>query len=73
MSISERLVSVETKTTVGFSAFPEEIYTAPESWVREAYPNLIHYKRLAKGGHFAAWEQPEEFVSEMRESFRSVR
>jgi pimeloyl-ACP methyl ester carboxylesterase len=55
------------------SAFPEEIYTAPESWVREAYPNLIHYNRLAKGGHFAAWEQPDEFVSEMRESFRSVR
>ncbi len=55
------------------SAFPEEIYTAPESWVREAYPNLIHYNRLANGGHFAAWEQPDEFVSEMRESFRSVR
>jgi len=55
------------------SAFPEEIYTAPESWVREAYPNLIHYNRLAKGGHFAAWEQPDEFVSEMRESFASLR
>jgi pimeloyl-ACP methyl ester carboxylesterase len=55
------------------SAFPEEIYTAPESWVRQAYPNLIHYNRLAKGGHFAAWEQPDEFVGEMRESFRSVR
>jgi len=55
------------------SAFPEEIYTAPESWVREAYPNLIHYNRMAKGGHFAAWEQPDEFVSEMRESFRSLR
>jgi pimeloyl-ACP methyl ester carboxylesterase len=55
------------------SAFPEEIYTAPESWVRQAYPNLIHYNRLAKGGHFAAWEQPDEFVSEMRASFATLR
>ncbi len=55
------------------SAYPEEIYTAPESWVRAAYPNLIHYNRLAKGGHFAAWEQPEEFVSEMRASFATLR
>jgi len=55
------------------SAFPEEIYTAPESWVRAAYPNLIHYNRLAKGGHFAAWEQPDEFVSEMLASFATLR
>lgn len=55
------------------SAFPEEIYTAPESWVRQAYSNLIHYNRLAKGGHFAAWEQPDEFVSEMRVSFATLR
>ena len=55
------------------SAYPEEIYTAPESWARAAYPNLIHYNRLAKGGHFAAWEQPEEFVSEMRASFATLR
>jgi pimeloyl-ACP methyl ester carboxylesterase len=55
------------------SAFPEEIYTAPESWVRAAYPNLLHYNRLPKGGHFAAWEQPDSFVSEMRESFTTLR
>jgi pimeloyl-ACP methyl ester carboxylesterase len=55
------------------SAFPDEIYTAPESWVRAAYPNLLHYNRLPKGGHFAAWEQPDSFVSEMRESFATLR
>ena len=55
------------------TASPEEIYTAPESWVRQAYPNLIHYNRVAKGGHFLAWEQPEEFVSEMRASFATLR
>lgn len=55
------------------SAFPEEIYTAPESWARAAYPNLLHYNRLPNGGHFAAWEQPDSFVSEMRESFKTLR
>jgi pimeloyl-ACP methyl ester carboxylesterase len=55
------------------SAFPEEIYTAPESWVRAAYSNLLHYNRLPSGGHFAAWEQPDFFVSEMRESFTTLR
>ncbi|WP_434318631.1 epoxide hydrolase family protein [Leifsonia sp. P73] len=55
------------------SAYPDEIYTAPESWVRAAYPNLLHYNRLPKGGHFAAWEQPDSFVSEMRASFATLR
>jgi pimeloyl-ACP methyl ester carboxylesterase len=55
------------------SAFPDEIYTAPLSWTAKAYPKLIHYNRLPKGGHFAAWEQPELFVSEMRASFKSLR
>jgi len=55
------------------SAFPDEIYTAPRSWTEKAYPNLIHYKRMAKGGHFAAWEQPAAFVDEMRTGFRSLR
>ena len=44
------------------SAFPDEIYAAPRSWAERAYPKLIHYNRLDKGGHFAAWEQPELFV-----------
>ena len=55
------------------SAFPDEIYTAPKSWTEKAYPNLIHYNRLSKGGHFAAWEQPAAFSQELRESFRSLR
>ena len=57
---------------VAVSAFPDEIYTAPRSWTEKAYPKLIHYNRLPKGGHFAAWEQPALFVQEMRTSFRSL-
>jgi pimeloyl-ACP methyl ester carboxylesterase len=55
------------------SAFPDEIYTAPRSWTQKAYPNLIHYNRLPKGGHFAAWERPAFFVEEMRAAFKSLR
>ena len=56
------------------SVFPDELYEAPESWARRAYPNnLIHYKRMDRGGHFAAWEQPQLFSEEMRDSFRSLR
>jgi len=55
------------------SVFPDEIYAAPRSWTERAYPNLIHYNRLPKGGHFAAWEQPEFFCSELRVAFRSLR
>jgi pimeloyl-ACP methyl ester carboxylesterase len=55
------------------SAFPDEIYTAPRSWTERAYPKLIHFNKMAKGGHFAAWEQPRAFSEEMRASFRSLR
>lgn len=61
------------KIPVAVSAFPDEIYTAPHSWAKDAYSRLIHYNRMSKGGHFAAWEQPELFVDEMRTSFRSLR
>jgi pimeloyl-ACP methyl ester carboxylesterase len=61
------------KIPVAVSAFPDEIYTAPRSWTERAYPKLIHYNKLDKGGHFAAWEQPALFVSEMRASFKSLR
>ncbi|WP_434318559.1 epoxide hydrolase family protein [Leifsonia sp. P73] len=57
----------------GVSVFPDEIYAAPRSWATRAYPNLIHFNRLAKGGHFAAWEQPELFSQEMRDTFRALR
>ena len=55
------------------SVFPDEIYAAPRSWAGKAYPKLIHFNRLEKGGHFAAWEQPKLFVDELRTAFRSLR
>jgi pimeloyl-ACP methyl ester carboxylesterase len=55
------------------SVFPDEIYAAPRSWTQKAYPRLIHYNQLEKGGHFAAWEQPKLFSDEMRAAFRSLR
>jgi pimeloyl-ACP methyl ester carboxylesterase len=58
---------------VAVSVFPDELYEAPRGWAERAFPNLIHYNRVEKGGHFAAWEQPEIFSEEMRTSFRSLR
>jgi pimeloyl-ACP methyl ester carboxylesterase len=58
---------------VAVSAFPDEVYQVPQSWAERAYPKLIYYNRLDKGGHFAAWEQPELFTSEVRAAFRSLR
>ena len=58
---------------VAVSVFPDEIYAAPQSWTERAYPNLIYFNRLPKGGHFAAWEQPEVFSAELRSAFRSLR
>ena len=58
---------------VAVSVFPDEIYSAPKSWTEKAYPKLIHYNRLPKGGHFAAWEQPQAFTDEVRLSFRPLR
>jgi len=58
---------------VAVSVFPDEIYAAPRSWAAQAYPNLVHFNRLDRGGHFAAWEQPELFAQELRAAFRSLR
>jgi pimeloyl-ACP methyl ester carboxylesterase len=58
---------------VAVSVFPDELYPAPRSWTEKAYPKLIHYNRLPKGGHFAAWEQPQLFVTELRAAFKSLR
>jgi len=58
---------------VAVSVFPDELYQAPQSWAERAYPNLIHYNRLDKGGHFAAWEQPQLFTEEVRAGFRPLR
>ncbi|MGV9235015.1 epoxide hydrolase family protein [Streptomyces nigra] len=61
------------KLPVAVSVFPDELYEAPKSWSQQAYPNMVHYNRLPKGGHFAAWEQPELLVNEMRNGFRTLR
>jgi pimeloyl-ACP methyl ester carboxylesterase len=62
-----------TKTPIAVSAFPEELNQAPRSWAERAYPKLFHYNRLPKGGHFAAFEQPDYLVEELRTAFRSLR
>jgi pimeloyl-ACP methyl ester carboxylesterase len=62
-------VSIPTAVTV----FPGELYQTPKSWTEKAYPKLIHYSRVDKGGHFAAWEQPEILASELRTAFKSFR
>lgn len=58
---------------VAVSVFPDDLYAAPRSWVERAYPKLIHYNKLDKGGHFAAWEQPQLFSEEVRAGFRPLR
>jgi len=58
---------------VGVSVFPDELYQAPRSWAERAYPKLIYYNKVAKGGHFAAWEQPELLTAELRAAFRPLR
>ena len=58
---------------VAISAYPNELYQAPRSWTEKAYPKLIYYNRLPKGGHFAAWEQPQALTEDLRAAFRSLR
>src|SRR6185369_4001074 len=55
------------------SAFPDEVVQTPQSWAEQAYPKLIHYNRPPKGGHFAAWEQPQLLTEELRAGFKSLR
>jgi pimeloyl-ACP methyl ester carboxylesterase len=61
------------KVPTAVSVFPDELYQTPRSWAERAYPNLIHYNKVEKGGHFAAWEQPKLFTEELRAGFRSLR
>jgi pimeloyl-ACP methyl ester carboxylesterase len=63
----------EVSIPVGFTTFPGEIFRAPRSWVETSYPNLIHFNEADKGGHFAAWEEPELFATEVRAAFSSLR
>jgi pimeloyl-ACP methyl ester carboxylesterase len=62
-----------TSVPVGFTTFPDEIWAAPRSWVEAAYPDLAYFNEADKGGHFAAWEEPELFSTEMRATFRGLR
>jgi pimeloyl-ACP methyl ester carboxylesterase len=62
-----------TAIPFGFTSFPGEIWRTPRSWVEASYPNVIYFNAVDKGGHFAAWEEPELFSSEMRAAFRSLR
>jgi pimeloyl-ACP methyl ester carboxylesterase len=63
----------EVSLPVGFTTFPDEVFRAPRSWVEASYPNLIYFNEVDKGGHFAAWEEPELFSEEVRAAFRSLR
>jgi pimeloyl-ACP methyl ester carboxylesterase len=63
----------EIKVPVAISVFPHEIYRAPESWSQQTYPSLYYFHEVDKGGHFAAWEQPKLFSTEMRAAFKSLR
>jgi hypothetical protein len=58
---------------VGFTTFPDEIFAAPRSWVEAGYPTLEYFHKAEKGGHFAAWEEPEVFSTEVRAAFKSLR
>ena len=63
----------EVKLPVGFTTFPGEIFAAPRSWVEKSYPNLIYFNKAGRGGHFAAWEEPELFATEIRAAFSPLR
>jgi pimeloyl-ACP methyl ester carboxylesterase len=75
----QELISAASQKTgkisipVAITVFPEEVYRAPETWARRAFRNLIYFHEADKGGHFAAWGQPEIFAAELRAAFRSLR
>src|SRR6201999_3445550 len=63
----------EIALPVAITVFPEDVYRPPETWARRAYRNLVYFNEVEKGGHFAAWEQPELFSAELRTAFRPLR
>jgi pimeloyl-ACP methyl ester carboxylesterase len=65
--------TLDISLPVAITVFPEEVYRAPETWARRAYPTLVYFHEVSKGGHFAAWEEPELFAAEMRAAFRPLR
>jgi hypothetical protein len=64
--------TAEISLPVAVTVFPGEIYRAPKSWTQRAYRNLVYFNEVDKGGHFAAWEQPQLFSEELRAAFRSI-
>jgi hypothetical protein len=58
---------------VAVTVFPEEVYRPPKTWAQRAFPNLIYFNNADRGGHFAAWEHPEMFATELRAAFKSLR
>jgi pimeloyl-ACP methyl ester carboxylesterase len=78
-NMGRQLISADAQQTskialpVAITVFPEDVYKAPETWARRAYPNLIYFREVDRGGHFAAWEQPQLFTEEMRAAFKSLR
>ena len=73
VTIAAAQMTADITLPVAITVFPDEIYRTPETWARRAYRNLIYFHEVDKGGHFAAWEQPELFASELRAAFRSLR
>jgi pimeloyl-ACP methyl ester carboxylesterase len=71
--LSDAQKTTEIKIPVAITVFPDEVYRAPESWARRAYPSLSYFNEAAKGGHFAAWEEPELFATELRRAFKPLR
>ncbi len=63
----------EVSLPVAFTVFPDEIYQAPRSWAEQVYPSLSYFHQAARGGHFAAWEEPELFATEIRAAFKPLR
>jgi pimeloyl-ACP methyl ester carboxylesterase len=66
-------MTADISLPVAITVFPEEVYRAPETWARRAYRNLIYFHEVDKGGHFAAWEEPELFSAELRAAFGPLR
>src|SRR4029453_4142998 len=65
--------TAEISIPVGITVFPDDVYRPPETWARRAYPNLVYFNEVDRGGHFAAWEEPQLFSEELRAAFRSLR
>jgi pimeloyl-ACP methyl ester carboxylesterase len=73
ITLSSAQKTSDIKLPVAISVFPHEVYRAPESWARRAYPNLAYFREVDRGGHFAAWEEPQLFSAELRDAFRPLR